>query len=186
MFVVAAHFVIGPNKLSQEEGIQPSIPNIWVNSLSVIKKEISIGVLSMEWRRHGWERKLVIIQECCHNWFSHVGEDVVSNEVNRVFNDYDSEFDDLIHDDAYKLVVVVEIGVSEVDFGTEDDWLEVTHVGASEDAVDVEIEVFEFKGYFAGFWEYPGIYLLISFDIPFFESWEVDLHHWLSHGVDEV
>jgi hypothetical protein len=111
----------------------------------------------MEWRRHRWKWKLVLVQESGEHWTSHVGEDVVSNEVHRVLNDNDSKFNDLMHDDAYVLVIVVEIRLSEVDFGAVHDWFEVSHVSALKLTVNVEIEIVEFKIDLTGFWKHPCV-----------------------------
>merc|ERR1712166_517231 len=49
-----------------------------------------------------------------------------------------------MHDDTHKLVVVIKIGFTEVNFGTVNDWFKISHICAFKLTVNVEIKVMEF------------------------------------------
>lgn len=83
------------------------------------------GVLSAN---HGWESEWehVVVQEAVHDWAHHVGEDVLTDEVNGVLDDHNSEVDKLMHNEGRDRVIVVEVGLTKVDVGTVHDWVKVT------------------------------------------------------------
>lgn len=91
-----------------------------------------------------------------------------------------------MHDDAHELIVMVEIGISEVYLGAVHDWLEVTHVCAFKCTVDIEIKIMEFKFNVTAFRHHPGIDFLFGLHFPFFENWEINFHHWFGEGADKV
>lgn len=50
-----------------------------------------------------------MVQEAIHNWTKHVGENVFSDEVNRVFDDHKSEVEELVHKESNNWILVVKI-----------------------------------------------------------------------------
>jgi len=50
-----------------------------------------------------------MVQKAIHDWSKHVGEDVLSNKVHRVFNDYKSEVEELVHNEGDDWIVMVKI-----------------------------------------------------------------------------
>lgn len=67
-----------------------------------------------------------MVEEAVHDWAHHVGKDILSNKVNRVLNDNNSEVDELMHEEGNDWVIVVQVGFTKVDIGVIYDWIKVT------------------------------------------------------------
>jgi hypothetical protein len=50
-----------------------------------------------------------VVKEAVHDWSHHVGENVLTNEVNGVLNDNNTEVDELMHNKSGDRVIVVKI-----------------------------------------------------------------------------
>jgi len=66
-----------------------------------------------------------MVQKAIHDWSKHVGEDVLSNKVHRVFNDYKSEVEELVHNEGDDWIVMVKIWITEVDVTSIHDGIKV-------------------------------------------------------------
>jgi len=120
-----------------------------------------------------------VVEETIHNWTHHVGEDVLSNEVNGVLDDDNSEVDELMHHEGSDGVIVVEIRFSEVNISAVDDWVKVTMLIQLEISLEIEFEILEDQLDVAVVGEEPEVNILGGIDLPVLNGWEFDGHEGL-------
>jgi hypothetical protein len=117
--------------LTEEEQVNVALSNVRSHGVSIVNCNVSRSCLSSREVGRNVEVKLIVVKELSENGADHAIENV---------NDG---------------VVVVEVGVSELDVDSVDDWIEVTFWLKSEVAVEVEIEVLELKLHLAKVGENP-------------------------------
>lgn len=101
------------DKLTTDERVNITITNKWRLSVPEVKCEDVPGVLSAN---QGWEgkREHVVIKETVHDWAHHISENILTNKVDGVLDNNNSEVDELMHDKGSDRVVMVQVGLSEV------------------------------------------------------------------------
>jgi hypothetical protein len=127
-----------------------------------------------------------VVREAVGNWAHHISEDVLSNKVYRVLNNNDSEVDELMHDESSDGVIVVEVGLSEVNISAVNDWIKITMLIQYEVSLEVNFEVLEDQLDVAVVGKEPEVDILLSIDLPMFDKslmsvkfpavkhWEID------------
>ena len=50
-----------------------------------------------------------MVEETVHDWSHHICENILSDEVHGVLNDYDTKVDELVHDEGGNGVIVVQV-----------------------------------------------------------------------------
>lgn len=85
-----------------------------------------------------------MIEEGVHHWSHHISEDILANEVNGVLNDYDTEVDELMHEEGNDRVVMVEVGLSEMDVSVVYDWIKVSILIELQVGLKINLEVLEY------------------------------------------
>jgi hypothetical protein len=141
--------------LTEEEQVNVALSNVRSHGVSIVNCNVSRSCLSSREVGRNVEVKLIVVKELSENGADHAIENVLAYEVNGVLNNNDGKFDKLMHHEGNDGVVVVEVGVSELDVDSVDDWIEVTFWLKSEVAVEVEIEVLELKLHLAKVGENP-------------------------------
>lgn len=68
----------------------------------------------------------------------------MTNEVNGVLNDYDTEVDELMHEEGNDRVVMVEVGLSEMDVSVVYDWIKVSILIELQVGLKINLEVLEY------------------------------------------
>lgn len=107
------------------------------------------------------------------NWSHHVWENVVSNKVDRVLYNNNSEVNELMHDESHNLIIVVEIGGAKFDITIVDHWVYVSICVQYQVSLEINIKVLEDKLNLAVAWENEGIHLLHGIDLPTFDCREI-------------
>lgn len=124
------------------EEVDPSFTDVWGLCLPEIEGEEIPGVLSSDHRWKGeWEH--VVIQEAIHYWPHHVCENILSDEVNGVFDDDDTKVDKLMHDKGSDRIIMIKIGLSEVNICAIDNWVKVTVLIQDKVSFKVDLEILE-------------------------------------------
>jgi len=79
---------------------------------------------------HEWtpdiEIKMVMVKECINNWTQHVGENVLTNEEDRVSNHDKGEFNDLPQAEGSNRILVMQERFTEAELCVVDNWVNVT------------------------------------------------------------
>jgi hypothetical protein len=117
--------------------------------VSVVNSEGSFGELSTGEVRRLNDIKLVVVEELSNNRAKHAVENILAHKIHGVFNNHDSELNELVHHKADNCVVVVEVRVAKLDVHTINNWVQKAFWLESEIAVEVEVKVLEFKLHFA-------------------------------------
>lgn len=113
-----------------------------------------------------------MVKEAIHDWAHHVGEDVLSNEVNWVLNDDNSEIDELVHEESNDWVVMVKVGFTEVDVSVIHNWVKISVLIQLQVSLEIKLEIFEDKLNIAEIREEPEVDLLFAIYFPMFDCWE--------------
>ena len=99
-------------KITSKEEVSLSLEDNRIFSVSEVEGEHIPSLLASHQRRIvEWE--LVVVEERIHHWAHHISEYVLANKVHRVFNDYDAEVNELVHDEGKDWVLVVQARVTE-------------------------------------------------------------------------
>jgi hypothetical protein len=132
------------SKFSKEVHINVTLSNEWWLSVSEIKIEGSTWVLASKW----WLKDNasgVVVKRLVHYWAHHVRKDVISDEVHWVLNDNDSEIHKLMHDKSHNLVIMVQIGLSELDIAIINDWIKITILVENQISLEINVKILEDK-----------------------------------------
>lgn len=155
------------------------IGNEWVMGASVVETEFIFAVLTWEWGFPCYV-SLVVVKPHVHDWAENLREKILTGEPGGVLNNNNCKLECLVHGEADKPVVVVELSFSEVDGGLENDWIQVTLLIKFEVAGEIDIQVLNDDLDWAFRWDQKGSSFLISVDFPMLESWEIKLKETLS------
>lgn len=123
-----------------------------------------------------------MVQEVVHDWAHHVRENVLSHKVYRVFNDHDSEVDELMHDEGRDRIVMIEVWLTEVNVCAVDDWVEVTVLIQDKVSLEINLEVLENQLDVAVVGQEPEVNILLGIDLPVFNSWEFHIDKGFVEG----
>lgn len=96
--------------------------DIRVTDIPIVELERVSSILSSNQRRE-LELVFVVVQESVKDGPEHIREDGLADEISRVLNDDNTKVDELMHQECEELVVMIEIGFSEVDVDGVDDWV---------------------------------------------------------------
>lgn len=127
-----------------------------------------------------------MIQEAVHNWARHIGENVLSDEINRVFNDNNAEVDELVHHKSGDRVVVIEVGLTKVNVSAVNNWVKVTMLVQDKVGLEVKLEVLENQLDVAIVREEPEVDILLGIDLPVLDRWEFDTDQSLVEGAGQL
>jgi hypothetical protein len=120
-----------------------------------------------------------VVKEAVHNWTHHVSEDVLSNEVNGVLNDDNSEVDELMHNISSDWVVVVKVGLAEVNVSVVNNWVEVAMLIENKVGLKINLEVFENQLDVAVVGQEPEVDVLLRINFPVLHGREFDTEQGL-------
>lgn len=144
---------------------------------SVVKSKWSSGTLAEEWT---WKTELesIMVHHLVENWSKHVGENVRTDKVDRILNNYDLVFDPLMHEEGHDQVVVVQISLSEFDKGIINDWVKITIFSEYEVSIKLKLEILDDESYGALSWQDPGVQALVRTDLPLLQRGKIELNLW--------
>lgn len=85
-----------------------------------------------------------------------------------------------MHEEAQDKVVMMNIGVTKIDFTLEHSKIKfVRQLIEVNLRLQLQFEVFEVKLYLTFAWQKDRVQLLVSGDLPFFDSRKVEVNYWL-------
>ena len=152
--------------------VHVSLLNIWRLCVSKIKFEGWFCSLTNEWALNR-KFKSIFVHHSSHNWFHHTIEDVISNKVNRVFNDNNGYLHNLMHEESHKDIIMIEVTLSYTKLATVDLGSEVASISHMQVSLEVKIKIFQLKLHLAIWGVQPGVYCLGCLNVPLFDCWEV-------------
>ena len=127
-----------------------------------------------------------MVQEAVHDWTGHIGENVLSDEIYRVFNDNNAEVDELVHHKSGDRVIVIEVGLTKVNVSAVNYWVKVTMLVQDKVGLEVKLEVLEDQLDVAIVREEPEVNILLGIDLPVFDCWEFDTDESLVEGAGQL
>jgi len=120
-----------------------------------------------------------VVQEVVHDWAHHIRENVLTNEVHRVLNDHNSEVDELMHHESSDWVVVVKVGLAEVNVSVVNNWVEVAMLIENKVGLKINLEVFENQLDVAVVGQEPEVDVLLRINFPVLHGREFDTEQGL-------
>jgi len=129
---------------------------------------------------------LILVHDGSESWLKHSGEDVISKEVDGIFDDDLHELDDLEEEHTQEPVLVIESGLAPVEFSSIDHRLEEASTNALKLTIKLDVEIVELGDDNAVLRKEHEIDMLVGLNFPVFEGGEVNLEHLLVKLVNKV
>jgi len=84
-----------------------------------------------------------MVQEVIHDWTHHIRENILANKVNWVLNNDNTEVDELMHDKSGDRIIMIKIGLTEMDVSIVNNWIKVAMFIQLKVCLEVNFEIFE-------------------------------------------
>jgi len=118
-----------------------------------------------------------VVEEPVHERTTHSCKYVLSDEIDRVLNNYNGEVDELMHHKSCDWIIMVQIRFSKVNVSLVNNWVKIPIFIKLEIRVKINSKVIKDQFNITDVWQEPKVDILLGIDLPALDSWELDAEH---------